>query len=104
MATVTKNVLVERIADKCRLPRNQVKQVIQDFLDEIINELERNNRLEFRDFGIFECLRRAERIAQNPRTLKRVQVPSKRRVRFKAGRNLKAKLFNMAPPPRTIVA
>jgi len=42
--------------------------------------------LEFRDFGVFETKTRPARIAQNPRTLKKVQVPAKRRVTFKAGR------------------
>jgi integration host factor subunit beta len=104
MATITKKELVDRIADKHKLPRNEVKQVVQDFLDEIVNELERNNRLEFRDFGTFECRQRAERIAQNPRTLNRVRVPSKRKVRFKAGRMLKARLVGpFSTPKKTAV-
>ncbi|HMD55328.1 MAG TPA: HU family DNA-binding protein, partial [Phycisphaerae bacterium] len=92
MATITKKELVDRIADKRKLRRHEVKQIIQDFLDEIITELVRNNRLEFRDFGVFECRQRAARVAQNPKTMRRVPVPSKRKVRFKAGRVLKSKL------------
>ena len=92
MHTVTKKELVDRIADGCDQKRVVVKKVIQNFLDEVIAELGRGNRLEFRDFGVFETKRRAARIAQNPKTLQRVQVPPKRTVKFKVGRLMKQKL------------
>ena len=47
---------------------------MQQFLDEIVNELGKGNRLEFRDFGVFETkIRKAQ--AQNPKTLEPVAVP-----------------------------
>jgi len=86
MATMTKKDLVDRIARDTGLKRVTVKQTIQHFLDEVVAELERGNRLEFRDFGVFEVRDRAARRAQNPKTLERLYVPPKRTVRFKAGR------------------
>ena len=92
MHTVTKKEMVDRIADVTKNKRVMVKEVIQSFLDEIINELGHGNRLEFRDFGVFENKSRAARVAQNPKTLERVQVPPKRTVKFKVGRLMKQKL------------
>jgi integration host factor subunit beta len=92
MATITKKELIDRIAELTQAKRVLVKRVVQSFLDEIVGELSRDNRLEFRDFGIFETRTRSSRIAQNPKTLERVQVPSKRSVKFKMGRLMKAKL------------
>ena len=92
MRTVTKKELIDRIADKTGNKRVVVKRVIQNFLDEIMNELGQGNRLEFRDFGVFESKVRAARIAQNPKTLERVEVPEKRTVKFKIGRIMKLKL------------
>ncbi len=92
MRTVTKKELIDRIADKTGQKRVVVKRVIQNFLDEIIDELGQGNRLEFRDFGVFESKVRAARIAQNPKTLERVTVPEKRTVKFKVGRVMKMKL------------
>jgi integration host factor subunit beta len=66
------------------------KDVIQLFLDEIVRELSRGNRLEFREFGVFEVKQRAARKAQNPRTLQKVSVPPKQVVKFKVGRGMKA--------------
>jgi integration host factor subunit beta len=94
MKTITKKDLVDRIAEQSGSKRVVVKRIIQRFLDEIVRELGDGNRLEFRDFGVFEVRARAARIAQNPKTMEKVQVPSKRTVKFKIGRLMKESLFN----------
>ncbi len=106
MATITKKELVDRIAGRSKCKRNDVKEVIQAFLDEMIQELGDGNRLEFRDFGVFECKERASRVAQNPKTLERVTVPAKRTVKFKAGRLMKERLDapkSSVPKPEVVV-
>ncbi len=92
MATITKKQLIDRIAEQTANKRVIVKRIIQTFLDEIIDELGSGNRLEFRDFGVFESKNRAARVAQNPKTLERVTVPPKRTVKFKVGRLMKQRL------------
>jgi integration host factor subunit beta len=95
MATITKKELIDRIADSTGHRRVQVKRVVQQFLDEIISELGKGNRLEFRDFGVFETKLRKARRAQNPKTLQPVEVPEKRTVKFKVGRLMKQKLSDL---------
>ena len=92
MATITKKELIERIADRDGYKRVLVKTIIQSFLDSIVQELSDGNRLEFRDFGVFEARMRASRQAQNPKTMDKVQVPPKRTVKFKVGRVMKMRL------------
>ncbi|MFB0554967.1 MAG: HU family DNA-binding protein [Phycisphaerae bacterium] len=92
MATITKKELIDRIAERTQAKRVAVKSIIQAFLDEITRELSENNRLEFRDFGVFETRTRAARVAQNPKTLERVEVPAKRTVKFKMGRLMRENL------------
>lgn len=105
MKTVTKKDLVDRIAENSGNKRVVVKKIIQQFLEEIVNELGEGNRLEFRDFGVFEVRSRAARTAQNPKTMEKVQVPSKRTVKFKIGRLMKQHLHRNeqpdAQPPET---
>jgi len=96
MATITKKELIDRISDTTATKRALVKRVVQVFLDEVIDELAHGNRLEFRDFGVFECKVRAARTAQNPKTLARVRVPPKRTVKFKVGRIMKMRLADRA--------
>lgn len=90
--TITKKELVARIAEKTNQTKVVAKDIIQMFLDEIIDELGRGNRLEFREFGVFEIKERAARKAQNPRTLEKVHVPAKRVVKFKVGRLMKERV------------
>jgi integration host factor subunit beta len=90
MATITKKDLVNRISDLTRQTKMVTKDVIQSFLDEIVRELSKGNRLEFREFGVFEIKERAARKAQNPRTLQKVSVPPKQVVKFKVGRGMKS--------------
>ena len=86
MATITKKDLIERITERTKLKRTETKKAIQEFLDQVIIELKKGNRLEFRDFGVFEVKERAARLAQNPKTMQKVEVPAKRAVKFKVGR------------------
>ncbi|MBL8763313.1 MAG: integration host factor subunit beta [Phycisphaerae bacterium] len=92
MQTITKRDLIDRLCAETGLKRVDVKRVIQDFLDEVVLELGKGNRLEFRDFGVFEVRTRAARKAQNPKTLAPVQVPARRAVKFKVGRLMKQSL------------
>ena len=92
MSTTTKKDLIDRIADETNQKRTAVKQTVQSFLVNVIRELSEGNRLEFRDFGVFEIRERAPRIAQNPKTLERVPVPAKKTVKFKVGRLMKLAL------------
>jgi len=92
MPTITKKELIDRIAEQTQAKRMVVKPIIQSFLDEIVSELGKNNRLEFRDFGVFETRTRQARKAQNPKTLEPVQAPAKRTVKFKVCGLMKQKL------------
>ncbi len=97
MSTVTKKELVARIAEQTGQTKVVTKDVIQRFLNEIIAELEKGNRLEFREFGVFQIKERPARKAQNPRTLEKVDVPEKRVVKFKVGRLMRERVSVATP-------
>ena len=84
--TVSKREIAERVARKAKQTQVIAKRIIQLFLDELIDELARGNKLEFRDFGVFDVVVRKRRVGRNPRTGERVEVPEKRVVSFKMGR------------------
>ena len=92
MGTITKKDLIDRGALTTRIKRTVVKKAVQEFLDQIVEDLGKGHRLEFRDFGVFEIRERAPRTAQNPKTLERVKVPAKRTIKFKVGRKMREAL------------
>ncbi len=96
--TITKRELVNRIAEETDLTKVAVRDVIQSFLDSIVDELSQGNRLEFREFGVFEVRERAARLAQNPKTLEKVEVPAKRVVKFKVGRVMRQRVCDEIGP------
>ena len=98
MATISKKELIDQIADATKQKRVVVKRIVQAFLDNIIVELGKGNRLEFRNFGVFEVKQRQARMAQNPKTLEPVEVPPKRTVKFKVGRLIKETLSSNGQP------
>jgi len=98
MRTITKKELVNRIAERVGQTKVVAKEIIQSFLDEIIEDLGQGNRLEFREFGVFEIKERAARRAQNPRTMVPVNVPPKKVVKFKVGRLMRERVAAGSDP------
>uniref|UniRef100_A0A6M3JAY6 Putative DNA binding protein n=2 Tax=viral metagenome TaxID=1070528 RepID=A0A6M3JAY6_9ZZZZ len=89
MSTITKKELVERITETTGQTKIRTKETVQLFLDAITEELEKGNRIELRDFGVFEVKSRADRVGRNPRTGETVKVPARKVVTFKVGRKMK---------------
>jgi len=87
-----KKELVDRITERTDAKHRTVKAVVQQLLDEITTELGRNDRLEFRDFGVFEPRTCDARTAQNPKTLEKAHVSAKRKVTFRMGRLMRDRL------------
>lgn len=97
--TITKKDLIDRVANQTGYRRADVKLILQSVLDVVATELGEGSRIEFRDFGVFDVRHRAARIGKNPRTLDPVEVPAKRAVRFKPGRQLR-EIMERDPLPK----
>lgn len=97
METVSKRMIAESVARKTNQTQLVTKMVIQKFLDEIIEELAKGSKLEFRDFGIFEVVMRKPRVGRNPQTGDRVPVSERRVVRFRMGRLMRERIQASTP-------
>ncbi len=90
MATITKKKLVQIISHKQGLHPNDVRNVIQAFLDEMTECLAKGDRLEFRDFGVFELVKRKQKIGRNPKRANvPIVIPPRLAVKFTAGKEMK---------------
>jgi DNA-binding protein HU-beta/integration host factor subunit beta len=92
MATVTKKELVIAVSEKTGAKQSIAKSVVQAFLDQIIEELEKGNKIELRDFAVFNTKMRKARKARNPRTGEEIFAPAKKVVTFKAGRLMRERI------------
>ena len=95
--TVTKRELCENIAEEADQPQVVAKEVVQLFLDRVIEELAEGNRLELRNFGVFDTRLQKSRKARNPRTNEVVHVDPKAVVTFKAGKQMHEEAQNALP-------
>jgi nucleoid DNA-binding protein len=89
---MTKKELAHAIAEETNMSKTLVMEIIQRVFDEIIGALEREGRIELRNFGNFEVKQRKPRKARNPRTGENVIVPAKLGVRFKPGREMEERV------------
>jgi nucleoid DNA-binding protein len=90
MATVTKKKLIQVISQKQGVHPNEVRNIIQSFLDTMTDCLAEGDRLEFRDFGVFEVVKRKQKIGRNPKNASvPIVIPSRSAVKFTPGKRMK---------------
>ena len=89
---MTKKEIVKEISDKLGLTQLKTKEIVQNTFDAIIETLVEEERIELRNFGVFEVKKRAARRARNPRTGEKVEVPEKYVVTFKPGKEMEARV------------
>ncbi|HPE84871.1 MAG: integration host factor subunit beta [Chlamydiia bacterium] len=90
MATMTKKRLIQKISQRTGLHPNEVRGVVQQFLDEISEALADGDRLEFRDFGVFEIVTRKQKIGRNPKNAAvPIVIPARKAVKFTPGKKMK---------------
>jgi len=85
---MTKKEIVRRISEELGLKQTDTKEVVQRTFDAIIETLATEQRVELRNFGVFEVKKRAARKARNPKTGEKVLVPARFVVTFKPGKEM----------------
>jgi len=72
---MTKADIVEVIASSTGITKIETEAVVNGFLDTVIESMKRGENIELRGFGSFKVVKRAQRIARNPKTNQEVTVP-----------------------------
>lgn len=90
--TVTKRELTLRIAGKLGMSPQDVARIVDALIETLGDRLIRNERWEFRGFGVFEVRERAARLGRNLRTGELVPVPPHRAVVFLPGKFMKQEI------------
>ncbi|HEY3761347.1 MAG TPA: HU family DNA-binding protein [Verrucomicrobiae bacterium] len=94
--TLTKRDLVIRISGENGLSQQQVFDVLQKTLDYISESLAKGDKVELRNFGVFEVKVRKARVGRNPnRPETDVPIPARAMVKFKAGKEMRAEVLKL---------
>ncbi len=94
---MTKKEIVRAIAHQTGLPPQDIKKIVQETFDSIIETLVEEGRLELRKFGVFQVKARSARKARNPRSGQEVEVPQRFVVTFKPGLIMQQKVASIDP-------
>lgn len=87
---MTKATLIDKVSENVEgLTRKQTEIVVETFFESIRDALARGEKVELRGFGNFKLKTRNPRKARNPRTGEAVDVPAKRVLHFKPGKELR---------------
>ncbi|MBF0589923.1 MAG: integration host factor subunit beta [Magnetococcales bacterium] len=89
---MTKQELMDTIAERNRLTRKEAELCVNVVLDCISDALGQKGKVELRGFGAFSCKKRPARIGRNPKTGAQVHVPAKYVPVFKAGKALRERV------------
>lgn len=86
---MTKADIVELISREVDVPKKEIAFIIDSFFEKVKKNLAQGNVMELRGFGTFGFKIRKARIARNPRTNEKVQVPEHVIMHFKPGKEFK---------------
>ncbi len=86
---MTKSELVSAIAEKAGLRKKDAEAALNAFIEVVTEALKKGEKVEIRGFGTFLMKERAPRVARNPKTGEKVEVPAKLVPAFKPGKDLK---------------
>lgn len=91
-ATLTKNDIVRTLAEKYEEEIAQTRRIVQGTIDMILEALLKGDKVELRNFGVFEVVQRRGRIARNPKARQEVFIPERKVVKFKPGKVMEDKI------------
>lgn len=86
---MNKGQLIDKIAEKTKYQKNQVKNCLEVGLDIIIETLKKGEKVDLVGFGGFRVVRRKGRRGVNPRTLKEMKISDVKVAKFRPGKRLK---------------
>src|SRR5215218_9140243 len=102
---MTKRDLVIRISNETGLVQQQVLDVVQKTLDYIAESLTKHDKVELRNFGVFEVKVRKARIGRNPNAPETdVPIPERAVVKFKPGKEMREAVLKLSPNGNSIGA
>jgi DNA-binding protein HU-beta/integration host factor subunit alpha len=95
---MTKRDIVVRISNETGLVQETVLNIVQKTLDYVAEAVAKGDKVELRNFGVFEVKVRKARIGRNPNApAADVRIPPRAVVKFKAGKEMREAVLKLTP-------
>lgn len=92
MSALTKADMVEHLFNELGLNKQEAKELIDIFFEEIRLALENSQPVKLSGFGNFDLRDKRQRPGRNPKTGKEIPITARRVVTFKAGQKLRQRV------------
>ena len=92
MATIRKDELVDRVAQRTRLHKTTIYRVLDAVLEEIAAALASKERVNLARFGTFDLRHYPQRMGVHPRTGEPIPYPERYAPSFRSSLTLKRKV------------
>lgn len=86
---MTKADIVDIISSSTGITKIETEAVVNGFMDTIIDAMKKGDSIELRGFGTFKVVKRAQRVARNPKTNEEVIVPQQHVPVLKVSKDFK---------------
>ena len=93
---MTKQELVEKIADNAGVTQKQAYLVLDAAIDAIVDSVAAGEQVKLTGFGIFEVKKREGHIGRNPKTLEVINIAPSAVPVFRPGKPFKRKVADLA--------
>ncbi len=89
---MNKAELVAKIAEDAGISKIQANDALNSFVDAVIKTLKGGDKVTLVGFGTFSVSKRQARTGRNPQTGESIKIKAKKVARFKAGKELSARI------------
>lgn len=89
---MNKAELIAKIADDAGITKTQANSTVDAFVDAVTKTLKKGDKVTLVGFGTFSVAKRAARNGRNPQTGAVIKIKAKKVAKFKAGKELSAKI------------
>ena len=93
---LTKADMAESLFNELGLNKNEARELVGLFFEELIASLAVGKLVKLSGFGNFDLRDKKERPGRNPKTGEDIPIPARRVVTFKPGQKLKARVETYA--------
>jgi nucleoid DNA-binding protein len=86
---MNKSQLIDAIADKTKLTKKDIRDVIEAFMDVVMDTVNKGDSVTLTGFGTFKSMHRKARTGRNPQTGESIQIPARNVPVFRPGKSFK---------------
>ena len=91
---LTKKDIINSIYMQLGYSKKVSENILEDFINEIVNSIALNNKVKISNFGTFSLKRKKSRIGRNPKTKEKKIIKERNVILFKPSTDLKKYINN----------